>query len=97
MGCLMDAKSLALVIASCPFHGTHAVSICDKDDGIRMTPGKCCGQWRDVARFRMTEHFWLDLSRHAAYAADCVAAHSKECHSLDEHSGNSGKLPKESK
>lgn len=74
----MDAGSLALVIDKCRLHGVYAVSVCDKDGGTRMTPGKCCGQWSVVKRFVLTEHDWRSLARAADRAADLLAAKGKK-------------------
>lgn len=70
----MHAKSLVLSIDRCNKHGYYAVSICDKNSGLRVTPSKCCGSWSSVKDFRMSERDWRDLSAKAAEAADALAA-----------------------
>lgn len=60
-----------LAINRCPAHkGYFSISIDDADHGVRITPSKCCGQWRPIKVFYMSAANWRELAKQAAIAAE---------------------------
>lgn len=44
-----------LVVNRCPVHQEfHSVSVDDEHGGTRISPSKCCGQWRAIVKWPMT-------------------------------------------
>lgn len=51
-----------LSINRCPRHPEFwSVSIDDENGGVRLTPGKCCGQWNTVKEWPLTEAAWNEI------------------------------------
>lgn len=44
----------------------------ERGNGTRLTPGKCCGRWRSVMRWRLTEQGWADIARAAEEAIEAI-------------------------
>lgn len=61
-----------LSINRCPIHKNFwSVSIDDNDGGgVRLTPSKCCGQWKTENMFKMSKRDWEELSEQALIAAE---------------------------
>lgn len=54
-----------LALLECKRHGFKAISIEDKDGhGYRITPGKCCGSWQTMKRWKVTAE---DMREAAGY------------------------------
>lgn len=58
----VEERATYLSITQCPIHGYKAVNIEDKDgSGQRITPGKCCGRWSEVCRWKLGKEQWQEL------------------------------------
>ena len=71
-----------LCINECPIHREFlSISIDSEHGGRRITPSKCCGQWRTVKSWRLSGFLWADLILEARKALRIVkreeARHAK--------------------
>lgn len=59
------AEGRYLAINRCPLHANFwSVSVEEHDgSGTRLTPSKCCGQWKTVTRWLLTEQDWQEVMR----------------------------------
>lgn len=52
-----------LAVNQCPKHPKYySVSVDDEDFGRRITPSKCCGQWRTLHRWLLSADDWEELA-----------------------------------
>ena len=59
-----------LSINQCPKHGDYwSISIDDEAGGSRLTPSKCCGQWRRVCAWKLSVRDWREMAEQAEKAA----------------------------
>ncbi len=60
-----------LTINRCPVHQEFwSVSIDSGSSGTRITPSKCCGQWREVISWKLSERDWEEIVLQAEQAAE---------------------------
>lgn len=62
-----------VAINRCPVHKDFwSVSVDDESGGTRITPGKCCGQWRVVKSWRLDPRELREAARVFEDAADTL-------------------------
>lgn len=67
--------SYYLTISQCPEHPDFwSVSIDAPPTGTLVTPGKCCGRWREVKRWMLSSEEWRELVTEAECAAEAMEA-----------------------
>jgi hypothetical protein len=66
---------MKLCINRCPRHGEfYSISFDDEDGcGTRVTPSKCCGQWKTIASWKLSARDWREIADLALVAAEDVA------------------------
>lgn len=67
-------------IAQCPVHSNfYGIFVEDKEgSGTRLTPSKCCGQWKTITRWRLNSRMCDDIMDEIATAAAYVEAKAEE-------------------
>ncbi len=49
------SKKFKICVDQCPRHKAYfAISVGDENGGMRITPVKCCGQWKSIAAWYAT-------------------------------------------
>ncbi len=64
-------KKLYLSINQCPHHvSIYSVNFEDENSGIRITPSKCCGSWKQLTRWKLTKKDWVRIIEEAGECID---------------------------
>lgn len=73
-----EAKKIKLSINQCPVHPSfYSVSIENgTGSGTRITPGKCCGYWREVKSWSLDARELVTIAIEAECAAEQAAKES---------------------
>ena len=61
-----------LTIMQCRKHDFWAISVDDDGGGTRITPGKCCGSWKDLKSWAMSASDFREAARLFEEAAEDV-------------------------
>lgn len=54
-----------LIINRCKRHGYYCIEFGDDNGGTRMTPGKCCGSWTEIKRWKLSPRQWDEIINEA--------------------------------
>lgn len=60
---------MKLSILVCDRHGFYAVEIGDDSGGTRITPSKCCGSWRRIKSWSLSQGDWEGIANKAKACA----------------------------
>jgi hypothetical protein len=70
---------MKLAINRCPVHRDYmSISIDDENGGTRVTPDKCCGQWRTIRDWSLPAYLWESLIKEARGALRVAKKLEKE-------------------
>ena len=64
----MTPERTRLVIYRCRTHGFWSICADRDGHGVRLTPGKCCGVWKEVHGWDLDAGDWAEIERIAAEA-----------------------------